>query len=324
MSPAAPVSTAVDRSVRRPRFIQFSWFVLVFNVGIVLWGAYVRATGSGAGCGSHWPLCNGEVIPRARDIQQVIEFTHRLTSGLGAILVLVLFTWARRAFAAGSPVRRMAGYSLLLMATEALLGAGLVLMRLVEKNDSLARAFMMPLHLINTLLLLASLTATAWYATTRLAPSAHRSRLTLVALLLTVLIGVSGAIAALGDTLFPATSLSEGLRQDVTSGAHFLLRLRVIHPAIALVGAVTGFLAAFRVSRTQEGRPQRIALVVILLFVLQLCAGVINLVLLAPVWLQITHLMLADALWIALVLLYLAGEGPGPVPAHADGGAVRH
>ncbi len=46
-------------------FSRYAWGVLLWNVLVALWGAYVRATGSGAGCGSHWPTCNGEILPRA-------------------------------------------------------------------------------------------------------------------------------------------------------------------------------------------------------------------------------------------------------------------
>src|SRR6188472_342187 len=109
------------------RLARFAWAVLAYNVAVIVWGAYVRATGSGAGCGAHWPLCNGTVILRAPAVETLIEFSHRATSGLSLILVVVLFFWARRVAAAGHPVRLGATLSLAFMLSEAALGAGLVL-----------------------------------------------------------------------------------------------------------------------------------------------------------------------------------------------------
>ena len=87
---------------------RFAWGVLAINIVVILWGAFVRASGSGAGCGSHWPLCNGEVVPVAVQVQTVIEFTHRVTSGTAFLLVIGLLVWARRAFPVGHQVRAAA------------------------------------------------------------------------------------------------------------------------------------------------------------------------------------------------------------------------
>ncbi|MFN7132188.1 MAG: COX15/CtaA family protein, partial [Myxococcales bacterium] len=145
-------------------FRRFSLLVVLFNLGVILWGAYVRATGSGAGCGDHWPMCNGVVVPRAPSAQTVIEFTHRATSGLALLLVVALLVWAFRAFGRGHPVRTGAVLSMLLMLSEAAVGAGIVLYRLVAGDTSHARAVVMSVHLVNTFLLLAALTLTAWWA----------------------------------------------------------------------------------------------------------------------------------------------------------------
>ena len=145
------------------RLARFAWWVLAYNLVVILWGAYVRASGSGAGCGSHWPLCNGEVIPRGASITTLVEFSHRLTSGLALIAVVALWWRCRSLVAAGSAARRMANASLVLMLTEAAVGAGLVLFQLVADNASMARALFMAIHLINTFLLVAALTLTAHY-----------------------------------------------------------------------------------------------------------------------------------------------------------------
>ena len=117
------------------RLAGYAWGVLLWNVLVALFGAYVRATGSGAGCGAHWPTCNGEVIPRAPQVETLIEFTHRATSGLAFLSVLALFLWALRAFPKGHPARFGAGLALFFMVTESLVGASLVLFGWTADNE---------------------------------------------------------------------------------------------------------------------------------------------------------------------------------------------
>jgi heme A synthase len=290
------------------RLARFAWVVLAWNVAVILWGAFVRATGSGAGCGAHWPLCNGEVLPRAPAVETMIEFTHRATSGLALLLVLALALWVFRARPEGHPARRAAGASVFFILTEAAVGAGLVLFRLVGANDSVARALFMAGHLANTFVLLACLTLAAhWCATdARLRPEAvSRFAWPLGAAAIALVgVGKSGAVAALGDTLYPAQSVLGGLAQDVSSTAHFLVQLRLAHPILALGGTLLAAFAASRVLQaTGDPRARRTAWTVFALALVQLGAGLLNVALLAPVWMQIVHLLLADLLWIAFVLL---------------------
>jgi heme A synthase len=200
------------------RFARYAWTVLGINLVVILWGAYVRASGSGAGCGAHWPLCNGVVVPRAPAIATIIEMTHRVTSGLALLAVVGLVVGAIRSLPKGHAARRAAYTSMFFMLTEALVGAGLVLFEMVAHNASLARGWWISAHLINTFLLLASLALTAWYASGKPAPASRRVGGTGIACLVLAVIalalGVSGGITALGDTLFPVNSLAEGLAQD--------------------------------------------------------------------------------------------------------------
>ena len=280
---------------------------------VVLWGAGVRATGSGAGCGDQWPLCKGGWLPSAPRLQTVIEFTHRLTSGpaLG-LLVIGLVAFAFRAFPRRHVVRRFATLSLLFTASEAFIGAALVLLGHVGTNATPDRAYTLAVHLVNTMILLAVLALTAAFATSSananvepcLAQPVSRA-LSICALVAFLMISVTGVIAALGDTLFPARSLAEGVRQDLSASAHIFVRLRAWHPvAAALLGA---FLVAFAIrSVTHKGSSpivRRLGLGVAALTIMQACLGAINVVLLAPVWMQLAHLLVADLLWIALVLL---------------------
>ena len=275
--------------------------MLAWNLLVVLWGALVRASGSGAGCGSHWPLCNGEVVPLAPRMETIIEFTHRMMSGVALVAVAVLWLWSRRNFSRGGRARKMALASVAFLITEALLGAGLVLFNYVDKNQSVGRAFYLSLHLANTLLLLAALALTAWYSRGAPITPGRRSPLVWAALPIAMLVCITGAIAALGDTLFPATSLVQGLRQDFSGAANFLLRLRVLHPLFAVLGAL--YFAGVSIHVLRSHQAARLATCVLVLALTQLGAGALNVILLAPVWMQITHLLLADLVWIALVLL---------------------
>lgn len=300
----------VFASMRARVFGTVTAVVLVFNVAVIAWGAYVRATGSGAGCGSHWPACNGEVVPRAASVETRIEYTHRATSGLALLAVFGLVWFARRTFPKGHRVRAGAMASLVLVIIEAALGAGLVLFGLVADDDSLARAVAMPVHLLNTFLLLGALALTAFWSFGFEAPHPRGTVVPLglgVALLATAALGATGAVSALGDTLFPATNLREGMAQDFGETSHFLLRLRLFHPFVAvLTGALLTFVAVAIPTRARRPGVRPLALGLVILFVVQAGVGILNLVLLAPVTLQLVHLVLADLMWIDLVLLAAA------------------
>ncbi len=328
-------STGVADPKKRKAVARFAWIVLGYNLLVVLWGAFVRATGSGAGCGRHWPLCNGEVIPRPQSIETVIEASHRATSGIALVAVLVLLGMAFARLPRGHRARRGAVYATVFIFAEALIGAGLVLFELVAQDASMKRGLSMILHLCNTFLLLAALALTAWWATTEEAApakderklveegAARRSsivRVVLACALGSVLVlGASGAVAALGDTLFPATSLREGIAQDFSPMAHVFLRLRLLHPVIAL-GAGVLVLGAAAIVRTAVSSPRARTLsrFVTILFVVQFAGGLVNLMLLAPVGMQLFHLLLADVTWIALVLMSWEAWGVrAAVPAAA-------
>lgn len=289
------------------RFAKFCWFVLVWTILVILWGAFVRATGSGAGCGNHWPLCNGAIIPQTDQVETFIEFTHRLLSGGALLLIFTMLIWGWRVTEKGHPVRKGLVASATFIITEALLGAGLVLFGLVTTNQSAARAVVMAFHLLNTFLLLASITLTAWWASGG-KPIAVKKRgkiplLLGLALAGVAIIGMTGAITALGDTLFPAESLAHGLKQDSETGAHFLVRLRIYHPLIAiLTGTYILILVKNLWNRRKDETSNKFGLALFLLILIQWTAGLVNVYLLAPVPMQIIHLLIADMVWIALVL----------------------
>lgn len=300
--------------MKNRRFAAFAWSVLAYNILVFMSGAFTRATGSGAGCGSHWPLCNGEVVPRSPELATIIEYAHRTTSGLAGVLVIALLVWAWRAFPSGHLVRRGSVLSLVFIIVEGLVGAGLVRFEWVGDNASVMRAVIMAVHLTNTFILLSALTMTAWWASTIDAADSQprsylrhtdaRSWLLGLALLLILIVSAAGAVTALGDTLFPAASLGEGVARDLSPAAHFLERLRVWHPFLAVFTAIYIFSMVARLSVEQAPVVARqLSRGVQILVAVQIAVGAINLILLAPVAMQLLHLFMADMVWIVLVLL---------------------
>jgi cytochrome c oxidase assembly protein subunit 15 len=303
-------------------FTRFAWAVLGYNLLVVVWGAFVRATGSGAGCGKHWPTCNGEIVPRAPALETAIEFAHRATSGLALLAVVVLVVWAFRAFPRGHAARRASAWAMALVIAEALVGAGLVLFGWVAKDASAARGGVMAVHLTNTLLLHGALALAADWSRHPGGLVAAGRRPVAAALAsaaaVVLLTGITGAIAALGDTLFPATSFAEGLRQETAPGASLLLRLRLLHPFAAVAAGAIVLAAARLALRTRpEPRVRAAALAAAALVAFEIGLGVTNVLLLAPIGLQLVHLLVADLVWLSLVLLASASLAPGGAPARA-------
>jgi len=287
-------------------FVPFSWGVLGWNLIVILWGAYVRATGSGAGCGQHWPLCDGQVLPKAPDVEMSIEFTHRLLSGGAILLIAAMVVWGFRITEKGHPVRKGLVASGIFIILEALLGAGLVLFQLVEENSSVARAFAMALHLANTFLLVASLALTAYWASggrdVQLKGQGAKIWLLGGGLLGMLVIGMSGAVTALGDTLFPVNSLAEGIAADMDPNAHFLVRLRVYHPIIAVFIALYSLYLVRMLHAQNQGLARKFLAALVIVGVLQLAIGLTNLLLLVPIATQLLHLLGADLVWIIYIL----------------------
>jgi protoheme IX farnesyltransferase len=287
-------------------FPQFAWSVLAYNLAVIMWGAYVRATGSGAGCGNHWPLCDGLVIPRAKSVQLLIEFSHRMSSGLVLILVLALAVWAFLNYARGHPIRSFALASLAFTISEALIGAALVKFQLVAHDTSIYRSVAIASHLTNTFVLLASLTVTAYLAsggaTPRFKGQGPIGWAVCLMLAAALVLGITGAITALGDTL--------AIQRDISSTSVALARIRLLHPLIAvsvtlycvLISGLAAHLRPSVLARNLSG-------LVGILFFGQIGLGLINKLLLAPIWMQLLHLFMADLVWIALVLMTAATLG---------------
>lgn len=307
---ASPSSTDASAQVivrRMPYVARFAWTTLACNVAVVLWGAYVRATGSGAGCGDKWPECGGAVLGASANAHTIIEFTHRATSGIALLMVAALVIWSWRVTTKRDWARYSAVLAAVFLANEALLGAALVLLGHVAGDKSSGRILFLCLHFGNTLLLLAMLALTAWWlrkanSSLRLIRKPCEVLAIGAGLFATMVIGITGAVAALGDTLYPAMSLRSSLAQDFGSGTPALLRLRLVHPVVAVTAAVYIVWVVFAITRRQA-RPTKAPIALLVLFLAQIGIGVINVLLLAPIWLQIVHLCVADLLWITLAIV---------------------
>ena len=309
------------------RFAKYVWLVLLYNLAAVAWGVFVRASKSGDGCGSHWPLCDGDHLPLMGTSARYVEASHRLSTGLVGLLMIVLVAWAWRAFPKGHLARKASAAALGMTILEGLIGAALVKFQLVTDNDSAFRAGVMAFHVVSTFLLLGSLSVAGL-------AGAGVSRVTLrgqgaVAGMLAmggfgiVLLGVSGSISALGHQLH---AVSDVLKAAQNPATHWMVRLQPWHPYIA---ASIGLYLLLAAGLLQHLRPDpRVAAAsrwVVGLFVAQLLMGLANIWLRAPIPMQMAHLVMADVNWISLVALAAFCFSDGververrPAPAEAE------
>ncbi len=285
---------------------------MLYTLFVILFGAVVRITGSGAGCGQHWPTCHGEIAHLPQSIETVIEMTHRLTSGLAMLGVFGLTWLLFRRTPQGHGARVWALASSALMVSEALVGAGLVLLELVGHNDSVPRAVVMAVHLVNTAALLFALLGVTW-----LVDKPEGARLPLlsgwstaqgqgnfwsgpafpVGALLLLVVSAAGAVTALGDTVYPVGERTsyEVARSLAQGQGHYLEQLRGVHPLIAAASATFFIAVGARLS-------SRLGRAIVHTTLLQVALGLLNIYLSAPGWMQVIHLAVANLLWILWVM----------------------
>jgi heme A synthase len=306
------------------RIYSIATYLLTFMV--IVWGAFVRVTHSGAGCGKHWPLCNGEFIPFQPEIETIIELTHRTTSGLSFIFVLILFYISKKSFSKGSLLRSAASYALFFMLIEVAIGASLVLFGWVKDNTSEVRAFMIAFHLVNSFLLMASLAIHA-FVPERFSDIQLKNLLILIGnpvekgmLFFYLIVGSTGAITALGDTLFPVINLRAqnagyNVFTEITSASHFLIQLRIIHPILAIILALV--LIQYVVFNRLDGKVlsnlnfssiRKLSFLLVVFTLTQTIIGPLTILFQAPASMQLLHLSCSLILWTTLVLLILNKE----------------
>ena len=314
---------AVTSALGKPqqRFATAAWYLLGYTLFVILFGAVVRITGSGAGCGQHWPTCNGELLHLPQTLKTTIEFSHRATSGLSVFAILALLVAAFRTYPRGHAVRASAVLAFVMILVEALIGAGLVLLRLVENDASLGRIVALPLHLVSTALLTAALAWCAYHAArseSPITPLPTAARMLLLCSAVGILIvSATGAVTALGDTVYPvqASGFSARLQEDQGVNANLLQRMRGIHPFLAIgVAAFVAYAAALLPGYRSSPDVKRASTLLASFVALQVFAGAVNIWLSAPGPLQVVHLLLANCTWIALIVLIAAARHAEPVP----------
>jgi cytochrome c oxidase assembly protein subunit 15 len=232
-------------------------------------------------------------------------------SGICTALVAALIAWTFKVRASGDRARTAVVWCGILLITEAFLGAVLVKGGYVESNASNMRVFMQCIHFTNTMLLLAALALTWWWLGDRtpIPPQPAKTRgVAWIALAMTVVVGATGSVAALADTLFPSPSLRAGLLQDFAAHAPLLVRMRWLHPAAAVIALV----CALWLCVPLKAQASRSAWWVLGLIALQLVLGLGDVLLLAPTWMQVLHLFGADLYWIALVTAAASILSPEP------------
>lgn len=316
MATGSPTTDALDTSSASSNGAsRFALGVLIANLVVIVWGGFVRATGSGAGCGSHWPLCNGEVVPQARSVALLIELSHRVTSGLVVLLGVALVVACCRSFAAGHPARAASWWALGMVGVEALIGGFIVLARLVAMDPSASHGVAVGLHLVSTFLLLSALGTTVVCTRRSLGVEALVFRGTsrglriaaLLPLASLLVVGSMGAINALGDTLYKVDSIAAGIALDRADAAPLFVRLRIWHPVLATIAVIVIFVCPPIVEKLRPSPLAQMASRAALTFALvQWTLGLVNLGLLAPIPVQMLHLFTADLLWLSLTLVAVA------------------
>ena len=294
--------------IHKEHFQTLSRVHFVYLLFVIVFGAFVRATGSGAGCGSHWPLCNGEVVPPSLHVKTVIEYTHRLTSTFLLFFSIALVRFGFRLYSNGHVLRKLLVTYLVVLFLEILFGAALVLLGHVAENQSIYRGFSISMHLLNTMILSGVaflICCSSLFEKSYILRSGMFSNIAFVLGLILILItSLSGTITALGDTLFPVTSIQEAITKSLSASEHLFVKLRIYHPFIAVMSSFYLLLSTWFLCFSQE-KLKYFYMWLALIVAGQLFFGFVNVHLLAPTWLQIIHLLIAHCVWVCYILFII-------------------
>ncbi len=301
--------------IKLNKFAKYAWLVLAYNLIVILWGVFLRASISGDGCGEHWVTCGGEFIPSAPQLKTQIEFFHRITTSLAGIAVIILMVsailkWRKDKSPQNKLILKMSVASLIFIIIEGIIGGLLVLTGNTAANWTPTRPFWMAAHLVNTFTLIAVLVLTAWFGSGGKSFSlSGLSRkiliLFIVAILGIFIVGMSGSMAALSSMLYPSSTLAEGIAKDFSASSHYILRLRVFHPILSvLLGLfLIGLAGWLKKQSNGDSLTIRWANILSILVSAQFVSGIVTILTLAPIVMSLIHLLLADAVWIAFVLM---------------------
>lgn len=296
------------------KYYQYAFFLWIYTLIVILWGAWVRISRSGDGCGQNWPLCHGQILPLSQNTATWIEFSHRVSTGIFGLAVIVLVIMAFQYFPTSHRIRKASLWTLFFTLTEALIGAKLVLSGLVGEVSSLERALVMSIHQINSLLLTGSLVMSFQKPdqSTENQVFFHNKFFKIKSLILQagfLLLAILGAISALSSTLFPSQSLIEGFYNDFQTDVHWLIKWRIVHPVFAVIYIS---ISLFLISSFQNTQGKNTLInKLFLLYVATFIVGLANILTLSPTIFKLMHLGLVHILWSYLLyFLYLT------VPAH--------
>ena len=270
---------------------------LLLSIASILAGAFVRATGSGDGCGATWPTCKGKIIPSLSDTSELIEFSHRSVSGVLLVVTLIIFAKTRK-FQKDSLVRTVTNYLTFFVIFEALIGAVIVIFEWVGLNSSLPRIIAVPIHLVNTFGLLGSyaiLYKILQDDLQNIKNMFNKNFLLISSLFL--LSGATGSITALADVLFPSASFVEGFLADFDRTSEVLTRLRILHPIISSTLSIVLYVYATGIRKKYNVSVKPLQILILIAVFL----GVINVLSNIVLPLSILHLAIADFLWISYI-----------------------
>ena len=270
---------------------------LLLSIASILAGAFVRATGSGDGCGATWPTCKGKIIPALSDTSELIEFSHRSVSGVLLVVTLIIFAKTRK-FQKESLVRTVTNYLTFFVIFEALIGAVIVIFEWVGLNSSLPRIIAVPIHLVNTFGLLGSyaiLYKILQDDLQNIKNMFNKNFLLISSLFL--LSGATGSITALADVLFPSASFVEGFLADFDRTSEVLTRLRILHPIISSILSIVLYVYATGIRKKYNVKVKTLQTLILIAVFL----GVINVLSNIVLPLSILHLAIADFLWISYI-----------------------
>ena len=270
---------------------------LLLSILSILAGAFVRATGSGDGCGATWPTCKGKIIPGLSDTSELIEFSHRSVSGVLLIVTLIIFIKTRK-FQKDSLVRTVTNYLTFFVIFEALIGAVIVIFEWVGLNSSLPRIIAVPIHLVNTFGLLGcyAILYKILYENIEEITSMFNKNFIFISSLF-LLSGATGSIAALADVLFPSASFIEGFLADFDRTSEVLTRLRILHPIVSSALSIVLYVYSIRINKKYNIRVKPLQTLIFVAVFLGFLNVLSNIIL--P--LSILHLAIADFLWISYI-----------------------
>ena len=276
------------------RYKLYLIFLWIYSIAVIVWGAWVRISKSGDGCGTSWPLCNNTIVPDLQDTNAMIELTHRVSTGLYGIFVVLLIIWTFKLFPKKHILRKVALFILSLTILEALIGAKLVLLGLVGDNTGWSRILVMSIHQVTSILLTGSI-ARAYYLTAL--DKINFSWLVEIGKIIMLLIVATGGVAALSNTVFPSSSIMDGLMSDLDPTSHILLKLRVIHPILALSLTLAMMIILIKLHKYNPKYAKELALC----FSIAIVVGIITLITLSPIYMKLIHLVIAHFVWAMFV-----------------------